>query len=193
MNAALKGAAGKAMSMKAAQFGRRALVAAAGTAVIARASQAQVSAPAQGSLRRPTQPPFLTITGKLRVKNDGEAAVFDREMLEALGSATITTNSPWYEGPVRFDGVPMVKLMEAIGAEGKTLTAVALNDYSTDIPIDDFERFGVLLATRRDGAPMRISDRGPLFIIYPYDANPVLRARLYYSRSAWSVAQMVVR
>lgn len=166
---------------------RRSLLAAA-----AFAAPGLPGAMAQGVLGRPSQAPLLTITGRLRVTNDGNAAVFDREMLEALGSASITTNSPWYEGPIRFDGVPMARVMAAVGAEGRTLTAIALNDYSTDIPVEDFERFGVLLATRRDGAPMRISDRGPLFIIYPYDSNPALRARLYYSRSAWSVAQMVV-
>jgi hypothetical protein len=156
--------------------------------------RAQAPAPHQGSsLPRPSQSPILRITGKIQMTNEGEAAVFDRAMLEGLGSATITTNTPWYDGPVRFDGVPMARLMEAVGASGQTLTAVALNDYSTDIPIADFARFGVLLATRRNGAPMRVSERGPLFIVYPYDSDPELRARLYYSRSAWSVAQLIVR
>ncbi|WP_209379365.1 molybdopterin-dependent oxidoreductase [Pararoseomonas baculiformis] len=135
----------------------------------------------------------MRITGKIQRVNDRDAAIFDRATLEDLGSGSITTNTPWYDGVVRFDGVPMTRLMEAVGATGQTLTAVALNDYSTDIPIADFARFGTLLATRRNGAPMRVSDRGPLFIVYPYDSDPELRARLYYSRSAWSVAQIIVR
>lgn len=155
---------------------------------------AQVSIPGEtGRPVRRAPAPLLTVAGKIRVKNRGDETVFDRAMLESLGSATITTTTPWYEGPVRFEGVPMAKLLEAVGAEGETLTAIALNDYSTDIPVEDVSRFGVLLATRRDGAVMPVSDRGPLFIIYPYDSNPTLRSRLYYSRSAWSVARLVVR
>jgi hypothetical protein len=157
-------------------------------------ARAQTPTAHQGSsLPRPSQSPILRITGKIQMTNEGDAAVFDRAMLEGLGSATITTNTPWYDGPMRFDGVPMARLMEAVGASGQTLTAVALNDYSTDIPIADFARFGVLLAMRRNGAQMRVSERGPLFIVYPYDSDPELRARLYYSRSAWSVAQLIVR
>jgi hypothetical protein len=164
------------------------------TAAPLRHAGAQAGALDQTSpLPRPSQPPILTVTGNLRVTNEGSTAVFDRSMLEGLGSATITTNSPWYDGPMRFDGVPMTRVMDAVGANGQTLTAIALNDYSTDIPIADFARFGVLLATRRAGAPMLVSERGPLFIIYPYDAYPELRTRLYYSRSAWSVAQLIVQ
>lgn len=179
------------------RVGKRALLGTLGAgAALAATGGARAQFPATSTappLPRPSQAPILRISGHIGVTNDGDAAVFDRPMLESLGSATITTNTPWYDGPVRFDGVPMATLMETVRATGEMLTAVALNDYSTDIPIVDFARFGVLLATRRNGAPMRVSDRGPLFIIYPYDADSELRSRLYYSRSAWSVAQLQVR
>ncbi|WP_424139308.1 molybdopterin-dependent oxidoreductase [Roseomonas chloroacetimidivorans] len=178
------------------RIGKRVLMTTIGMAAAAIASraQAQANAPTQASsLPQPSQSPILRITGKIQVTNDGDAAVFDRPMLASLGSATITTVTPWFDGPVRFEGVPMATLMKAVGATGETLTAIALNDYSTDIPIADFERFGVILATQRNGAPMRVSEKGPLFVVYPYDSDPALRTRLYYSRSAWSVAQLVIR
>lgn len=177
------------------RLGKRALMVALGAVVAAagRVGAQSTATQQERSLPRPSQSPILKVSGKIRVTNEGDMAVFDRAMLENLGAATFTTNTPWYDDPVRFDGVPMATLMEAVGASGQTLTAVALNDYSTDIPIADFARFGVLLATRRNGVPMRVSDRGPLFIVYPYDSEPELRSRLYYSRSAWSVAQLIVR
>ncbi|WP_207792046.1 putative pterin-binding protein [Siccirubricoccus phaeus] len=178
--------------------GRRWMLALAAGAACAPALAPSRPAHAQGDgarqpLPAPGQRPVLTISGKIRHTNQGEEAVFDRPMLEAFGFATIVTNSPWFDGPMRFDGVPMVKLMEAVGASGETVTAIALNDYSTDIPITDFARFNVILALLRNGQPMRVSDKGPLFIVYPYDSSPELRSRLYYSRSAWSVARLVVR
>ncbi|MFH5925663.1 molybdopterin-dependent oxidoreductase [Roseomonas xinghualingensis] len=169
-------------------IGKRTLMTTIGMAAAAVALPSRASA-----LPQPTESPILRIAGKIRIKNDGDAAVFDRPMLDSLGSATITSVTPWFDGPVRFDGVPMAKLMETVGATGEMLTAIALNDYSTDIPISDFARFGVLLATKRNGAPMRVSEKGPLFIVYPYDSNPELRSRLYYSRSAWSVAQLIIQ
>lgn len=148
---------------------------------------------AQGTLRGPQDAPMLTVSGRIGQRNRGNAAVFDRAMLEELGMTGFATTTPWYEGVVRFDGVPMQRLMQAIGATGETVTAIALNDYSTDIPMADFARFGVLLAMARDGRPMRPNDKGPLFIVYPFDSNPELKARQYYSRSAWSVAQLIVK
>jgi hypothetical protein len=35
-----------------------------------------------------------------------------------------------------------------------------LNDYATEIPMSDFDRFGVLLALKRDGAYMPVRDKG---------------------------------
>jgi hypothetical protein len=169
-------------------IGRRAL----GATALASLATAPL-ARAQSGLASPTQAPLLTVSGKISNRNRGDTAVFDRPMLDALGISTIVTRTPWYDGPVRFDGVLMAKLMEVLGVTGNTVTALALNDYSTDIPVGDFTRYGVLLATLRNGAPMPVSDKGPLFIVYPYDTDSELRTRQYYARSAWSVAQLIVR
>ena len=45
----------------------------------------------------------------------------------------------------------------------------------------------VLLALKRNGAYMPVRDKGPLFIVYPYDSSPELKHQKYYSRSAWPV------
>ena len=86
----------------------------------------------------------------------------------------------------------MQRLMQAVGATGTSVIAYALNDYSTEIPMEDFTRYGVLLALKRNGEYMPVRDKGPLFIVYPYDSMPELKHQKYYSRSAWQVARMVV-
>ncbi len=164
------------------------LLALAGTVVNAAGSAAQ-----DGALAAPTGPILLTVSGNIQVHNRDATAVFDRAMLEALGLIAFTTHTPWYEGQVTFEGVPMMRLLERLGARGTSVTAKALNDYATEIPIDDFARFGTILAMKRNGANMPVRDKGPLFIVYPYDSAPELNARLYYSRSAWQVAQLIVR
>ena len=40
---------------------------------------------------------------------------------------------------------------------------------------------------------MPVDDKGPLFIVYPYDSDPVLQTEKFYSRSAWQVAQIIVK
>lgn len=147
---------------------------------------------AQGSLRLPQGDPILEITGEISVTNAPYRAVFDRDTLETIGSKAIETTTPWHSGTVRFEGVPMDKLMAAVGARGKTLRVTALNDYVITIPIADFSKYGAILALKRDGRYMAVRDKGPLFIVYPYASDPELQSQLYYARSVWQVKRFDV-
>jgi hypothetical protein len=148
---------------------------------------------AQQALAAPNEKIILTISGKISATNRDGAAAFDLAMLEAMGLVAVETMTPWYTSKVKFEGVPMARLLKAVGASGEKLTISALNDYKTEIPVDDFEKFGTILALKRDGQYMPVSDKGPLFVIYPYDSNPELKAQKYYSRSAWQVAKIEVK
>lgn len=153
-----------------------------------------VTHPALASgLPTPKEKLILTISGRIDQRNDGDVARFDRPMLEALGVQSFITKTPWYKGPTRFEGVPMRTLLHAVGASGDWIAAVALNDYMTEIPVVDFERYDVLLALKRDGAYMPVRDKGPLFIVYSFDSSAELQAQKFYSRSAWQLAEIIVR
>jgi hypothetical protein len=142
---------------------------------------------------QPADKPILTVSGKIGAASADGTVQFDRAALEALGTVAIETNTPWYKGPVKFEGVPLEKLMASVGATGDRVVAVALNDYSSEIPIEDFAKYKAILALKRDGEYMPVRDKGPLFIVYPYDANPELRSQKFYSRSVWQVARLVVK
>ena len=153
---------------------------------------AWLSGVAADPLAKPMGKPILVISGNISNTNVGDTAQFDREMLEAIGLVTVETANPWYDGRVRFEGVSMDKLMTVVGAEGAKVTAVALNDYVSSLPMEDFKKFNVILAMKRDGNYMPVRDKGPLFVIYPYDSDPQLQSQTYYTRSAWQVAKLIV-
>lgn len=163
----------------------RALALAAGALVLA-------LAPAAAQSAQPADKPILTVSGK--IKGSTEAGLqFDRTALEAMGTVAIETSTPWYKGPVKFEGVPLAKLMSTVGASGERVVAIALNDYSVEIPIEDFAKYGAILALKRNGEYMPVRDKGPLFIVYPYDQSPELRSQKFYSRSVWQVARLIVK
>lgn len=154
---------------------------------------AALTSPARAEgLATPTERVILTVSGKIGVTNTGDTARFDRPMLEALGWFGFTTRTPWYDGPMRFDGVKMSVLMQAVGASGESVVATALNDYETRIPLSDFSSFDVILALKRNGEYMAVRDKGPLFIIYPLDSDPTLLSQKYYGRCAWQLARLTV-
>jgi hypothetical protein len=135
---------------------------------------------------------ILVVSGSIGNTNAGQTAKFDLKMLESLGMQTVETTTPWYEGRVRFEGVRLDKLMQTVAAKGETVTAVALNDYVTTIPMEDFAKYNVILAMKRNGQYMPVRDKGPLFIIYPFDSNPELQSQTFYGRSAWQLAKLIV-
>lgn len=130
----------------------------------------------------------------LVVQGAGSASpiVYDRDDLEEMGLVSIKTSTPWNEGVVDFEGVPLEHLLEQAGVSGTTATVTALNDYSVDIPVADFAQFDVILATRRDGAHMPVDDQGPFFVIYPFDSDPALQGQPYHGRAVWQVKEISV-
>ncbi len=151
-----------------------------------------LSAAGAVTIAKPQGKAILIISGNIANTNADGAAQFDRDMLEALGMETVETTTPWHDGRVRFEGVPLAKLMDVVGAKGSSITAVALNDYTSTIPMEDFRKFNVILAVKLDGKYMTVREKGPLFVIYPYDSDPELQKQTYYSRSAWQVARLIV-
>ncbi len=146
--------------------------------------------PAQ-ALDAPEGAVVLTLTGRIRSPNhqvQGEPqAQFDMGMLERLPQQSFTTRTPWYSQPRKFTGPLLRDVLSLAMAQGQSLKATALNDYRVDIPFDDVQRYDVLLARLLDDKPMSVRDKGPLFIIYPFDSNSALRRALYYTRCAWQL------
>lgn len=137
-----------------------------------------------------TEPVILTIDGAIE---GGKPVDFTMSQLEALGTETIVTSTPWTEGTPTFEGVPMSVLLEHVGAKGETADVMALNNYQTAIPVADFTAYPVILATKMDGEYMTVRNKGPLFIMYPFDAVPELQTELYLSRAAWQVRTITIK
>lgn len=132
---------------------------------------------------------ILTIDGEIA---GGVPVELTREDIEALGSSIIVTKTPWHDNAVTFEGVSLAVLLEKIGATGDSLAVVALNNYRSELPVEDIEKYGVILALKQDGAYMPVSDKGPLFIVYPFDSDAALNTEVFYSRSAWQVRSITV-
>lgn len=145
------------------------------------------------ALEAPTGPVVLTLSGQLRTPNAGSEAQFDMPMLERLPQTSFTTRTPWYAQARQFTGPLLRDVLRAAGAHGTVLRARALNDYRVDIPFQDTQRFDIIVARLLDGAPMPVRDRGPLFVIYPFDSQTELRNAIYYSRSAWQLRSIEVQ
>jgi hypothetical protein len=84
-------------------------------------------------------------------------------------------------------------LLEAVGAHGSEVAAVALNDDVVTIPMDEFSRYPVLLALKMNGEYLKIRDKGPIWIVYPRDQYSELRNPMTDKKWVWQLAQLDVR
>jgi hypothetical protein len=135
----------------------------------------------------------LSVSGAIGEKNAGALARFDMKMIEALPQHTFTTRTPWFDRPVKFTGPLLADVMAAVGAKGSAVLATAINDYTITIPMGDVKTQKVIMARLIDDQPIPVREKGPLFVIYPFDSDPALRTSTYYERSIWQLKALEVR
>lgn len=156
---------------------------------------AVAAGPAMGGqeLAEPEGRVILTISGAIDRTNGDALARFDHNMLKALGTTTITTTTSWTDGPQEFRGVLARDVLKAVGANGGTIAATALNDYQITIPASDFEKYDVLFATHMNGVELTARDKGPIWIVYPRDEHKELRNQKVDAKWLWQLSKISVQ
>lgn len=145
-----------------------------------------------GELPAPTGPVILTVKGDIENTNSGKDAVFDLAMLEALAGRSISSRTPWMDGTTTFEGPFLRSLLEMVGANGKSLAVSALNGYAANVPMEDATGADTILATKMNGKHMSIRDKGPVFLVYPFDTNDEFYNEKYFSRCVWQIKEIEV-
>lgn len=154
---------------------------------------ASSGARAADPLPAPEGPVILLVSGNVAVTNTPEGAAFDRQMLADLGVTELQTSTPWTDGVQTFSGVLARAVLERVEASGETVMATALNDYMVEVPTSDFLDYDVLLATTMNGEEMQVSDKGPVWIVYPRDQVPQLQDRKLHDRWVWQLKSLQVK
>lgn len=161
-------------------------------------------------LAAPSGPVVLTLAGAVAKTNRGpfaafddafiafreqrfeRAAAFDRAMLERLGSATVELKAPSWPRAFRFEGPRLRDLLAAVGAEGRSLTALALDGYAVEITSAELAEEDWIVALSADGRPLAIGGHGPAWLVFPprHDGPPTADDD---ARWPWAVFFLAVR
>lgn len=128
----------------------------------------------------------LTVVG-----SEGER-VYSMTELRGLGTTEITTSTPWTEGVETFTGVPLARILGDAVPAGATLRLIALNDYEGVMPVAEVETGVPVIAYWRDGRPMSIRDKGPFWVVFPFDSGERYNTEQVYSRSVWQLVRIVI-
>ncbi len=118
-------------------------------------------------LQSPTDRPILVVSGAISNANTSDKAAFDHAMLRNLDWVEVETFTSFTDGAQVFAGPTLQSVLDAVGARGETLHASAINDYTVQIPVAHAQQHEVILAVEHNGRPMRIRDKGPIWVVYP--------------------------
>lgn len=146
----------------------------------------------ESPLPPPEEEVVLVVAGDIALTNHGDEAHLDKQMLAALPRERLTTHTSVTDGPQTFEGVLARDLLDAVRADGETVTALALNDYRVEIPTADFHDYDVLIADTMNGERLTRRDKGPLWIVYPRDDHPQLQDIRYDYRWIWQLYRLEV-
>jgi hypothetical protein len=155
-----------------------------------------LGAPLAGALELPkpqgARAVVLMVTDKSRPAHAPIILHLDAAMLDGLPQKSFTTKTPWFKDTVKFSGPLLKDVLQAIKVSGTRLNATALNDYKIDIPVADALKYGAILARRMDDRILTVRDKGPLWLMYPFDTYPELKNLTTYSRCIWQLQTITV-
>src|SRR5690606_7966771 len=109
-------------------------------ATAVRQAFASDTAPNKEQLPPPASEVLLTITGAITNKNVEHEAQLDLDLIRTLPVHSLRTSTAVTDGDKLFEGVLMRDVLQLVGAQGTVVEALALNNYSVDIPMADFHQ-----------------------------------------------------
>ncbi len=143
-------------------------------------------------LAMPETEVVLTVSGIISHSNVDDTAQFDMQMLTDLDVTTFETTTIWTDGVQAFEGVALNVLMDKLGVTEGTILASAINDYTVEIPVTDAVEGGPVVAYKLNGGIMSVRDKGPLWLVYPYDDSADYRTEVVYAHSIWQLDRMEI-
>lgn len=120
------------------------------------------------------------------------AVTLTDEQLRALPQVVIKTNSPWTESVMEYEGPTLWSVLKEIGATDRDLEMIALNDYIIRLTADRITPDWPIIARLQNGKTMSVRQKGPYWLMFPFDDNQELQTEIFYALSIWQLSQIKV-
>ncbi|SEG47967.1 hypothetical protein [Oceanospirillum linum] len=140
------------------------------------------------SLDAMAQRPILT------VQSEDASVSFTLAEFKALPTTQVRTKTIWTDKEHTFSSVTFKDLMKhlQIDPKGKHVTMIALNDYAIQVAVETLIEHSAFIAYAIDGKRMRIRDKGPLWVLYPFSDQPAINIPPYQAHAIWQLKTLVV-
>lgn len=127
-----------------------------------------------------------------RAAADDTNVIFNANAIAELPRIEFTTTTPWTMGTHSFSGPSLLSVLREAQADGTNIRLEALNGYSVELPVEQLNTTAPIVADRIDGRSLSIRDKGPLWVVYPYDSDLEFQTEVTYARSVWQLVSITV-
>jgi len=127
------------------------------------------------------------------VESTAASAQFSLAELQAFPVVSFETETIWTDGVQQFTGVSLAALLGHLEISEGIMELQAVNDYVVEFPVSGAVEGGPIVAYERNGALMSRRDKGPLWIVFPYDSNPAYQTEEIFSKSVWQLVRIIVK
>lgn len=143
---------------------------------------------------------FLLVTGAAAAgdiltvhdaRSDRSVTFTDADLL-ALPQVSFETETIWTEGGVTFSGPSLKSVLEHAEMVFSNVELYAINDYNVVLPPEKIEDGAPIIANRINGEPFSVRDKGPLWVVFPYDDVSKYNTEEYFSLSVWQLNRLNV-
>ena len=126
----------------------------------------------------------------LTVTNGEKVLEMDAATLNALPQVSFETSTIWTDGTISFSGPSLRSLMDQAGISDGQLTLTAINDYAIQVSVDEIEDNAPIVATLMSGEPISRREKGPYWLVYPYDVDAKYQSEVIYAQSIWQLVSI---
>lgn len=123
---------------------------------------------------------------------NGQSVTFTDTELMALPQDRFATETIWTEGVVEFSGPSLKTVIDHADLAPGDVELYAINDYNIVLPLDKIEDGAPIIANRINGAAFSVRDKGPLWVVFPYDDDPRYNNEEYFALSVWQLNRLNV-
>lgn len=120
----------------------------------------------------------------------------DLAALDALPQRSFETTTQWTEGKIVFSGPSLEDLLHLVNVsaeDGPVIHMIAENLYEVTLENQLIKADVPIVATRMNGETFGLRDKGPLWVVFPYDQSAEYQSESVYSASIWQLVEIDIK
>jgi hypothetical protein len=131
---------------------------------------------------------ILTVTNV----TEGRNVSFSYDDLLELPQIEFRTTTIWKSEVDSYSGPSLATVLDAAKMPYADLRIYAINDYAADFPAKKIEADAPILTIQVNGEPFSVRQKGPIWLLFPFDDNDDYRTEDNFALSVWQLRQIDV-